>query len=656
MGIFEALWKDAFYAFLAPTEALKSMFGRKKTEESRLYNQTLRDVLSDYVNVNIFKSRKWHRDKYEMDKASLLTYMHSQGYRNARLRRDSVRYGKKGISIDMHYDMGRRHYIGDILWTGNYIYSDSALSRVLGLVRGDVYNPSLMERLLHFNPTGNDVSSLYQDRGYLYFRINPVELIVQGDTVDLEMRVFEGKEAKINRVFISGNTRTRDHVFLRELYTLPGAIFRRSDLIRSQQRLNQLGFVDAEKTMPVPIPKPETQEVDIEWKITERSSDQIELSGGWGGGVGLIGSVGFVLNNYSLRNTFKRSGWNPIPVGDGQKIAIRFRSNGRRFYSISTSFSEPWLGGRRRNNFSVAYNRSREQYLDASQNVDGSFLLNGFSVGLIQGLRFPDDYFSLGYTLSYRHYRLRNARLRSFSFRTGTSNNLSLLLSLGRNDVDHPIFPTRGAAISLSTELSVPYSLFVEGDVNDKVATERYQWVEYHKWLFDVKTYIPVVRNMAIETRFHTGLIGRYTPRGAVTPFELFTLGGNGLTGQNAILGTDVIGLRGYRNNAITPLDRANNISGGRLFNKMSIELRYKVLDATAGTIYILAFAEGGSNRNRIEEFSFFDLYRSVGVGVRALLPAIGLIGLDYGRALDTLPGELTPGSEFHLIIGQPNR
>ena len=653
VNIGRAFIRDILYGVSHPGALVKSWFARKK---KWAYDRNLLDELSPHISINIFKSRKLDQKKYDEGLASLQTYIQSKGFRDVALISDSLLFHSQGIDVEFRYIFGNKHYIGDIKWVGNHVYSDSALAAVLGIERGELYNPSFLERRLFGDLERLDVSTLYQDNGYLYFRISPIESRVARDTVDLEMRIYEGLPAEIASVRVVGNDRTRDHVFLRELYTVPGQIFRRTDILQSQQRLNQLGYVDPEETKPIPVPIPEDQTVDIEWQVQEKSSDQIELSGGWGGGVGLIGSIGFVLNNFSLRSLVRPSTWNPLPIGDGQKLAIRLRSNGPRFFSLSTSFSEPWLGGRRRNNFSVGYTLSREQYFSTGGTPPGSFVLHGVNIGLLRSLSWPDDYFSLGYSVSYRNYRLRNASSRSLGFNTGQANNLAFNVTLSRSQIDNPTFPTRGSLIALSVDFSPPYSTFNERDYNTLAPNERYKLVEYHKWIFDVKTYVELVKNLVIESRFHTGIIGKYTNRGADTPFERFSLGGDGITGQNFILGTDVIGLRGYENSSITPRDFVNNINGGRFFSKVTFELRYKVLQTGGGTIYVLTFAEGGNNLNDFSTFSFFDIYRSAGIGVRALLPAVGFIGLDWGKALDRLPGQLRSGNEFHFIIGQTIR
>ena len=616
------------------------------------FKRMARDYLHKHAYLNIFKSRKFEQKKYEEGKDELISFMQSKGYRNAYLRYDTiVEQSNNEVDVYLFLYSGRKHYVRDIRWVGNFVYDSATLTRILGIRKGDVYDPSLLSNRLTFNPQGADVSSLYLDQGYLFFNVQPAEVRVLNDSVDVEMRIYEGKPADIERVLIRGNNRTREHVLRRELRTLPGEQFSRADILRSQQQLSQLPYIDAQSTKPVPIPNPETQKVDIEWQIEEKAGDQVELSAGWGGGVGFVGSLGFVLNNFSMQDVLYPKRWRPLPIGDGQRLAIRFRSNGRSFTSVSTSFTEPWLGGHRRNNLTVGYTFSRERYF--SLNIfTGSFSLHGTNLSLVRSLRWPDDYFTLGYFLSYNGYQLRNATNRSLGFTTGNANAVSLRTAFARSDIDNPIYPRSGSYFSISTELTPPYSLFREQSLINSPNEKKYQWVEYNKWLFDLKTYIEILPKLVVESRIHTGAIGRYSKKAIYTPFERFALGGDGQAGQNFILGTDIIGLRGYSNNSITPIDVENNIEGGRYFVKGVFELRYLVLELPAGMVYVLSFLEGGNAWNDFLDFSFYDTYRSLGVGVRLNVPSLGIIGLDWGRAFDILPGQSSLGSQFHFTIG----
>ena len=615
-----------------------------------------RDYLHQHAYLNLVKGRKFDEKKYKEGKQKLIAFLQSKGHRSAYIGHDTLHQKNENeMDVQLLLYVGQRYYIRDIRWTGNFVYDSATLTQVLGIKKGNVYDPALLERQLAYNPQGADVSSLYLDNGYLFFNAQPAEVRVVGDSVDIEIRIFEGKQANIERVLINGNSRTREHVFRRELRTLPGEQFSRADIIRTQQQLSQLPFIDVQATKPVPKPNPETQKVDIEWQITEKAGDQVELSAGWGAQAGVVGSLGFVLNNFSARDLLYPKRWRPLPIGDGQRLAIRLRSNGRAFTSLSTSFTEPWLGGRRRNNLTVSYTYSRENYF-RGLSVIGSFALHGVNAGLVRSLRWPDDYFTLGYLSSYNGYRLRNASSRSLGFTTGNANSLSFSLILGRSSIDNPNYPSRGSYFSLASELTPPYSWFRSTSLSDASNQEKYKWVEYNKWLFDAKTYTEILPKLVLESRMHFGLIGRYSSRGVDTPFERFTLGGDGQGGQNFILGTDIIGLRGYPNNSILPIDRQNNIEGGRYFIKNVFELRYLFLQLAQGTIYGLSFLESGNSWNEFADFSFYDLYRSLGFGVRLNIPAIGLIGLDWGRGFDLLPNRRTLTKQFHFTIGRSVR
>lgn len=647
-GLHKQLLSEALHLLVHPRRSIGFLSTSSLPKNLKRYAH---DYLHRHAYLNFFKGRKFEEKAYQEGKEQLISFLLNKGYRNAYIRLDTLRkQHTNDIDIAILLYVGRKHYIRDIRWTGNFIYDSATLSRTLGIEKGEVYDFSLLERRLHFNPQGLDVSSLYLDDGYLFFNVEPIEVRVERDSVDIEMRIYEGKQADIDRVLVKGNIRTREHVIRRELRTLPGDRFSRADIIRTQQLLNQLPFIDAQATKPVPIPKPDTQKVDIEWQITEKAGDQVELSAGWGGGVGFVGTVGFVLNNFSLRDLWHLKRWRPLPIGDGQSLSIRLRSNGRAFSSMSTSFTEPWLGGRRRNNFTVGYNYSRERYFFGNR-VTGSFSLYGMNMSLVRSLRWPDDYFSLGYYGAYKGYLLKNAANRSLGFDNGHANAVSFSLALARSSIDNPSYPRGGSYFSLSLELTPPYSWFRSDALIDAENNVKYRWIEYNKWLFDAKSYVEILPKLVLENRLHMGVIGRYGSKGVHTPFERFVLGGDGQGGQDFILGTEIIGLRGYPNNSISPRDPINNIAGGRYFTKAVFELRYLVLQLPAGTIYTLAFLEGGNSWNHFENFSFYNIHRSLGMGIRLQVPAIGIIGLDWGRPFDKLFNQPL-SSQLHFTIG----
>lgn len=623
-----------------------------------------KDQLAQEVKFNIFKSAKYVPSQYKEDKQALLDFLNSKGYRDAEIITDSVYLtGERFLKVDIKIDEGNKYYFRDISWTGNFIYSDETLSQVLGIKKGDVYNLELLNKKLNYDPTGVDVSSLYMDDGYLFFNINPVEVGIENDSIDIEMRVFEGAQATINEVTLSGNDKTNDHVILREIRTLPGEKFSRAELIRTTREISQLGYFNPEKVNPIPKPNPATETVDIEYQLEEQPSDQIELSGGWGGNFGFIGTLGINFNNFSLREAIGLEAF--PPMGDGQRLSLRGQANGRRFQSYSFSFTEPWLGGKRPNSFGVSYTYSINRLIRFNSNeVQGSLKLSGVTLTLGRRVRWPDDFFNISNSISFQTYDLFNYG-RGFGFENGKATSVVFNTTIGRFSSDHPMYPRRGSDVSVSVNLTPPYSLWNNLDYDNASNEEKYRWVEYHKWNFDAKYYLNIIDKLVLAPRIHFGFIGSYRSDVTVGPFERFVLGGDGLTGQNFILGTDVIGLRGYDNPAtnatsqtsLTPYDNENNILGGTAFTKYVMELRYPVSLSPAATVFVLGFVEGGNNWNDISKFNPYDLYRSAGVGVRIFMPAFGLLGLDWGYGFDVPPGQTDiSGAQFHFRIGNQIR
>ncbi|MBL3654905.1 BamA/OMP85 family outer membrane protein [Fulvivirga sediminis] len=638
----------------------------------------LKEFINDNVKLNFFNSTKFIESEYENDKDNIIAFYNSHGYRDAEIVRDSVyANNENSVNIDIEISEGRKYYFRNIIWTGNFVYDDATLDKVLAIEKGDVYNKELIDKKLSFNPKGTDISGLYMDDGYLFFRVNPVEVAVEGDSIDVEMRIYEGEQATIKNVIIAGNERTRDHVIRRELYTIPGRKFSRSDLIRTQQMLSQLGYFDPEQINPVPKPNPADGTVDIEWNLVERSSDQIELSGGWGGQLGFVGTLGLSLNNFSMRNLVKGK-FNPIPTGDGQKLSMRVQATGRQYQNYSVSFTEPWLGGKKPNSFTVSANysiqRARQyedrdgdgvsEYIPPYGKYNAHISVKGITVGLGKRLRWPDDYFTWTNSLSYMVYGLDNYRFSGLDFANGSANSIAFNSTISRNSVNSPMYPTGGSTISLSASFTPPYSLWRDIDYEKVEASERYKWIEYHKWMFDSKYYLTVVGKLVLEAKAHFGFIGSYSSEAGIGPFERFNLGGDGLAGQNFVLGTDVIGLRGYQNNALTPpYDRTiaqngtGRIEGGIVYDKFGLELRYPVTTGQAATIYGFVFAEAGNNFDNYQEFNPFENYRSAGFGARIFMPAFGLIGINWGYGFDTVPGDTErSGPQFHFTIGQQIR
>ncbi|WKN33362.1 POTRA domain-containing protein [Porifericola rhodea] len=624
-----------------------------------------KEYLDEHVKLNFFNGSKFIEADYEADKQAIIDFYNSKGYRDAAIVSDSIyRSGESTINIDITVDEGQRYYFRDIIWSGNYIYEDEALARVLGIQKGDVYDLENLNKRLNFNPTGNDVSSLYMDNGYLFFNVQPVEVSVEGDSIDVEMRVFEGEQATISKIIIKGNDRTNDHVIRREIRTVPGQKFSRSDLIRTQRELSQLGYFDPEQIGINPIPNPAEGTVDIEYKLVERPSDQIELSGGWGGYYGFVGTLGLVFNNFSVRNIPHFDRWRPLPVGDGQKLSLRIQSSGRVFQSYSATFSEPWLGGKKPQNLTIGLSRTisnpgaaRFSYFGSSS-IEQSIKITNASIGIGRRVKWPDDFFTISNTVQFRQYDLFNYNL-GIGISNGSFNNISLSNVIARNSIDSPMFPRSGSSISLEASFTPPYSLFKDLDYSTMEPNERYKFLEYHRWMFDAKYYMPLANNLVLNMNMHFGLFGSYGA-GINSPFERFTMGGAGMAGQQFIVAQELIGLRGYPDNRIEPEDPETGVDGGIAYNKYSLELRYLISPNPSATIYVLGFVEGGNNFSEYNKYNPFDLYKSAGVGARIFMPAFGLLGIDWGYGFDELaiPGQEVrpPGPEFHFRIGQQIR
>jgi outer membrane protein insertion porin family len=618
--------------------------------------QAIVDAFSEDIRPRILKSSRLIQDDYATDKRNLISKYNELGYRDARIISDSVyRTGKNFVAIDLTIDEGPQYYFGDIRWIGNTKYSTEVLSTVLGIKKGDIYNQKILETNLMYNPQGIDISTLYLDDGYLFFRVTPVEVRVENDTIDLEMRLFEGKQATISNVSIQGNTRTNDHVVIRELRTRPGQLFNRSDIIRSTRDLAQLKYFDAEKINPVPIPNPDEGTVDLIYEVEETSADQIELSGGWGYGR-IIGTLGLSFNNFSTRNLFKGDAWRPIPGGDGQKLSLRMQSFGRGYISYSASFTEPWLGGKKPNSLSVSYFHSTFTTGVAKSNPQfGSFKQDGFSVMLGKRLQWPDDFFVLIQTVSLQRYSLFNyANLLPVGDGTGVFNSISYGVTFGRKSVDQPIYPRGGSDFTVGLTVTPPYSLFSNNNYAGMADVDKFKWLEYHKWNITSSFYQAIVGDLVLSVRSRYGFLGHYNNEIGTIPFERFFVGGDGLSGYNNFDGREIIAFRGYSDQSLTP-DRHNNQNvGATIYNKNTVEIRYPLSLNPSATIYVLGFAEAGNAWRNFGEFNPFDLKRSAGVGVRVFLPMFGLLGLDWGYGFDPIPGLPSANKgQFHFSINQ---
>lgn len=605
---------------------------------------------------SIFTTSKYMEDNYVEDKQKIVSLYYDKGYKDVRIVADSVyKYDKKRINIDIRIDEGKQYFFRNITWVGNTKYSSKQLSDVLGIKKGEIYNQASMEQNLFMNASESDVSSLYMNDGHLFFQVTPVETFVDNDSVDIEMRIYEGKQARINRVTVVGNDKTNDHVVMREIRTRPGQLFRRSDIIRTQRELSQLGYFDPEKMSVNPMPNPQEGTVDIEYQVEEKPSDQLQLSGGWGAGR-LIGNLGLAFNNFSAKRFLKKDAWRPLPSGDGQRLSINASSTGRAFQSYNISFTEPWLGGRKPNSLTVTMYHTIYGNGAAKNDPTLSVTKNtGLVLGYGKRLKWPDDFFTLQNSVSYQYYELINSS--AFVLTNGYANNLSFTTVLSRNSIDAPIYPKSGSNISLSLQFTPPYSL-LQGASADELVTlqQKFKWVEFHKWKFDAQWFTPLTRNkntLVLMTRANFGFVGLYNRNKGLAPFERFRYGGTGLSGLTfgaQFLGAEIVGLRGYDDGSISQQLGTD----APIYNRYTMELRFPISLNPSATVFALAFAEGGNVWNTFNDFNPFNIKRSAGVGVRVFLPMFGLLGLDYGHRFDTLPGRADmQKSQFHFIIGQ---
>jgi len=632
------------------------------------------NYLDPYFRFKLFSSAKYNQTKYDEDKLKVLDYYNSLGFRDATILADTQYFTNKGnLNIDLKVDEGRRYYFGNIGWRGNTKYSDSILTMLLGIKKGDIYNIQTLNKKLgkEMTPEGGDISGLYMDDGYLFFSVDAVETAVYSDTIDFEIRMREGPQATIKNVNISGNDKTKEYVIRRELRTVPGEKFSRADLIRSNREIANLGYFNQEKIDINPVPNPDDGTVDINYKVEEKSNDQLELSAGWGGGIGLTGTLGVTFNNFSLRNIFNRETWDPLPTGDGQKLSIRFQSNGRQFRSYNFSFTEPWLGGKRRNSFTVsfystryanAYNPYTGRYDKAAG--DTSFLRTlGVSVALGKQLRWPDDYFTLVYSLNFTQYKLQNYPNLFPGLNNTTAHNISLKLALSRSSVDQPIFPKSGSTFLASLQLTPPYSLI---DPSRVTSANPYELPEFHKWRFNGEWYVPIGRPMGadrskqfvLKAAAKFGFMGRYNSALEYSPFERFQVGDAGLTNNFGLLGYDIIAHRGYpvydnSDPTINP-DKSSAQQFFTIFNKYTVELRYPFSTNPNSTIFGLAFFEAANGWYNYKDYNPFRLRRSAGLGMRFFLPMFGLLGFDYGIGFDRLTpgGRIRDAAKFTFMLG----
>ncbi len=634
--------------------------------------------------LRFWKRSKFIAEDYKNDKEKIINKYKEKGYRDARITSDSIiKKGDKDIAINLQLEEGDRYYFGNIDFLGNSVYSDQQLKQVLGISKGDVYNGVLLKKKIADNekPDANDLTNLYQNNGYLFSQINPVETRVYNDTIDFEIRIVEGKEAYFNDIVVNGNDKTNDHVIYRNLRTRPGQKYSKEDVVRTVRELGQLGFFDAEQLSPeFKNVNPNDGTLDLEYNVVESGASQIELQGGYGGG-GFVGTLGLSFNNFSLKGIFDKDAYKPLPMGDGQTLSLRLQAS--TFYrTFSFSFSEPWLGGKKPIRLTTSLSHTVQYFYDAyarEADRDRKFLIIGGSVGLAKRLSVPDDYFTLSTALSFQHYNLKNYNIGLFNFPDGHSNNFALTLGLSRdNTFTNPIYPLGGSKFSITAKFTPPYSLWNGIDYGDlanqtayqdedgnpdlaKIDQQRFNWLEYYKIKFNGDWYNQIVDKFVLRTNVEYGFLGAYNNDRGIPPFERFYLGGDGLGGYS-LDGRETIRLRGYPNQSLVPIDRnytattgVTRNDGATIYNKYSLELRYPITLKPSASIYALTFAEGGASYDGFKDFNPFQLNRSAGFGVRIFMPAFGLLGIDFGYGFDPIPGTNTGpnGWETHFIIGQ---
>ena len=625
------------------------------------------------TSIRFWKKSKFIENDFKEDLVGLVNFYKEEGYRDARIISDSLirdENDPNSISLNLQIEEGKKYYFGDINFIGNTVYGDNTIQQILGLKKGDTYNGVLLKKRIAdtSKPDGNDITNLYQNSGYLFSNINAVEVSAVNDTINFEIRITEGKQANFNKIYVEGNTKTNDHVIYRELRTKPGELYSKDRLVRTVRELGQLGFFDAEQISPeLENVNPNDGTIDVKFDLVESGASQIELQGGYGQG-GFIGTLGLSFNNFSMRNIFDGKSYKPLPMGDGQTLALRLQAS--QFYNTySFNFSEPWLGGEQPVQFSTSLQHTiqyRYDFFTGLADRSQSFQISGLTVGLAKRLQVPDDFFQLSQALSYQYYNLKNYYTGLFTFGDGEAKNLAYTISLLRNNTRvNPIFPTGGSTFTISAKLTPPYSLISGRDFSDlenqpefqdengnplvdKIDQERFRWLEFYKVKFNGTWYTRVFDDLILKTQADFGFIGAYNKDRGNIPFERFFLGGDGMVSY-ALDGRETIALRGYPNQSLSGND------GSVIYNKFSLELRYPITLKPSASIYALTFLEAGNGYNSFREFDPFNSKRSAGLGVRIFMPAFGLLGIDFAYGFDnTNPNSTTPnGWETHFIIGQ---
>ncbi len=631
--------------------------GNKQVSDGKLRKQ----LKETKRKRKLFSSSKFIKNKYQEDKEKVIAFYQTLGFRDARIIGDSIwRNEKDRLMIKIDLEEGDQYYIRNISWKGNTLYSKDQLRRVLGMKKGDIYNLEELEKRLSFSLDGNDVSALYMDDGYLFFNAQPIEVAVVKDSVDIEIRIYEGPQATIDRISIAGNDRTHEDVLRRELATRPGQKFSRSDIIRSQRKVLALGYFNQEKfDINTPVNE-ERGTVDIEYKVEEQSSDQLELSAGYQpesfySSGGLIGTLGLTFNNFSLRNIFNRESWHPLPTGDGQKLSLRAQSNGNFYQSFNFSFTEPWMGGKKPNAFTLAAYTNK---FTSVQNISNFVNMSQITLGLGSPLQWPDNNFVINNTMNYQRINIENygglfSLPNGQNVSNGLFNNIYLESTFARSTIYEPIFPTEGSSFSVALQLTPPYSLINNKSYENVTIQEKYKWVEYHKWKIRAEWYKQLFGKFVLKASAKFGFLGYYNEAVGESPFERFLFGAEPLSNQFQITGQEQINMRGYETQNFPAVGRG----GSSIYNKFSLELRYPFSLNPSSTIYILSFLDGGNAFNSFDEYNPFNIKRSTGLGLRVFLPMFGLIGFDYGigwdkPSLQATGAKFTEFGKFQVLLG----
>ncbi len=653
-------------------------------------------------SINIFKSSKYIDENYQEDKKKFMTFYNKHGYRDAQIMNEKlIEHNRKRIGLELTIFEGNKYYLRNITWVGNTKYSSDAMARVLDMHKGDIYDQEYMDKRLITDEDA--IQSQYMDEGYLFSSVDPVESKIEGDSIDLEIRIIEGEPAHINRVLVSGNTKTNEHVIRREVRTIPGDLFSRSYIIRTVRELSAMGHFNPENLVPDVRPNPSDGTVDVEYIVEERSNDQLEVSGGWGG-YGFVGTIGLRFSNFSARKIFDLKSWRPVPTGDGQTLSVRAQSNGTYYQAYNLSFVEPWFGGKKPNSFSTSfyYTVTHPYRTFGESRTNSSFKVLGTSVGIGRKLSWPDDFFVFYSELGYQLYMLHDYST-SFLISDGISQIISGNVKISRNSQDQMIYPRRGSSFTFGVKFTPPYSLFKKDNfweiseneklrIRDQIIREnsetvlseamveaytqteianrenekKFKFIEYHKWTFNGTWYTSLWKNLVMATKTEFGYLGYYDPNIGTSPFEKFDVGGSGMMGYN-LYGTDIVALRGYPEGSLTPTSVVNRngtrqrINDGNIYVKYSMEFRYPFSLNPQATIFALAFLEGGNAWSKFQEFNPFGIKRSAGVGIRAFLPMFGMLGFDWGYGFDLPNSNISDnditqgrhGGEFHFTMGQ---